>query len=357
MKKLTPKRPAICLAIVYAVISVASIGSGMGTPQFARQTKLPCSACHSHVPLLNEFGQKFYANGFRLDKSHKTYDTVPLWATFSAQGATTPGSKTVPISYDDSEIASYGAFQPEGLLYHFEFFPTTNNVAAYGIKSFGSHFAVSAGNINTMSQYDPGLDITLSTPVYLAPAPTGPNNSLQGPFSPGGSLMGVRLSGSTDSALPYGQGWQVAATVPFSNEIGNAPGFDTTEMARGVYLETFHRQGMNSIGLNSFAGEDGRHYYGAVVQQKVGSMFFEGGGGYANGFGDQTHVYSLSADWVPTFDKALAFRVDSQDGVLSFVPTASWELARHHSALRLVVESVLSRGIQPTSTFLLQLHF
>jgi hypothetical protein len=355
--KFRPKRPLILLTVGYGILTVASIGNGFGTPQFARQTKLACSACHSHIPLLNEFGQKFYANGFRLDKGHKMFDTVPVWGTFAAQSQATPGSKVYPVSTNTSELASYGSLPNEGLLYHFEFFPTTNDVTAYGIKSFGEHFAVAAGNINVMSQYDPGLDISLSTPIFLAPGLTGPNNSLQGPFSPGGTLMGVRLSSGTGSALPYGQGWQAAATVPFSNEIGNAPGFDTTDTARGVFLETFNRQGMNSYGLNSFFGQDGRHYYGGVVQQKAGQLFFEGGGAFAQGFGDQTHVYSLGADWIPTFDKALSFRADSQDGVLTFVPTASWELVRKKTALRLVVESAISRGIQPTTTFLVQLHF
>jgi len=357
MKTTGCKKSAAFLVAIYFVVSLASIGSSHGTPQFARETKLACSACHSHVPLLNEYGQKFYAKGFRLTKSHTADGTIPVWGTFAAQGSTTPGSKVLPITYDTSELASYGYIDSANLLYHLEYFPTTDQVVGFGIKPFGEHFAVSAGNINVMSQYDPGLDITLSTPVYLAPAVTAATTNPAGPFSPGGSLMGIRTSASLGGAMPYGQGWQVAATIPFSNEIGNAAAFDTNSTAHGIFTEIFDRQGMSSYGVNSFAGQDGRHYYGAVLQQKLGQFFMEGGGAYAEGFGDQTHVYSLSADWIPAFDKALAFRVDSQDGVLTFVPTASWELAKHHGALRLVVESAISRGIQPTTTFLMQLHF
>ena len=169
--------------------------------------------------------------------------------------------------------------------------------------------------------------------------------------------MGARVSASLGSALPYGQGWQMAATVPVSNDVGNSPTFGSTQSTHGVFAEVFDRQGMNSYGVNSYAGQDGRHYYGTVLQQKLGSFFLEGGGAYAQGYGGQTHVYSLGVDWLPVFDKALAFRIDSQDNILSFVPTASWELVHHQKALRLVVESALSRGIQPTTSFLVQLHF
>jgi hypothetical protein len=35
-------------------------------PSFARQTKLPCSACHTQFPELNAFGRVFKLNGFTL---------------------------------------------------------------------------------------------------------------------------------------------------------------------------------------------------------------------------------------------------------------------------------------------------
>jgi hypothetical protein len=37
-----------------------------GIPSFARQTKLPCSACHTQFPELNAFGRVFKLNGFTL---------------------------------------------------------------------------------------------------------------------------------------------------------------------------------------------------------------------------------------------------------------------------------------------------
>ena len=54
---------------IYGVVAVGSMTSARATPQFARETGMTCNNCHRHIPLLNEFGQKFYANGFRRDPS------------------------------------------------------------------------------------------------------------------------------------------------------------------------------------------------------------------------------------------------------------------------------------------------
>ena len=49
---------AIAAGFLYFGLGGASIRYALATPQFARQTRLKCSSCHAHVPLLNEFGQK-----------------------------------------------------------------------------------------------------------------------------------------------------------------------------------------------------------------------------------------------------------------------------------------------------------
>ena len=40
-------------------------------PAFARIHRLPCSACHSHVPQLNDFGRAFQLNNFRIPGQEK----------------------------------------------------------------------------------------------------------------------------------------------------------------------------------------------------------------------------------------------------------------------------------------------
>jgi len=159
--------------------------------------------------------------------------------------------------------------------------------------------------------------------------------------------------------MPYSDGWKVAASVPFSNEIPCGTGSPTLDhQADGVFLEAFRRIGMNSYGVNSFFGRDGRHYFGALAQQKLGpSIYLEGGLADITWSLGETHVYSASASWSPGWDKAIAFRVDDQDGFFKYIPTISWLLGGQKSALRLTVESTLIRNIGPTTVVAASLKF
>jgi len=48
------------------LISLVAAGTARAIPSFARQTKLPCSACHTQFPELNAFGRVFKLNGYTL---------------------------------------------------------------------------------------------------------------------------------------------------------------------------------------------------------------------------------------------------------------------------------------------------
>jgi hypothetical protein len=51
----------LLLAIVFA-----SVRPALAIPAFARKYGLPCSACHTSWPMLNNFGQTFKDNGYQL---------------------------------------------------------------------------------------------------------------------------------------------------------------------------------------------------------------------------------------------------------------------------------------------------
>jgi hypothetical protein len=49
-----------------AILMLAAAAPARAIPSFARQTKLPCSACHTQFPELNAFGRIFKLNGYTL---------------------------------------------------------------------------------------------------------------------------------------------------------------------------------------------------------------------------------------------------------------------------------------------------
>jgi len=56
---------ATTLAAVGATLALVST-EAEAIPAFARKTGMNCSACHEAWPRLNEFGQQFRDNGYRL---------------------------------------------------------------------------------------------------------------------------------------------------------------------------------------------------------------------------------------------------------------------------------------------------
>src|SRR5215831_17436178 len=70
---MSPRR----LAAVASLVALVVPASARALPAFARRFNLACGACHSAVPRLNAFGERFHENGFKPPGTM----TVPLPAT------------------------------------------------------------------------------------------------------------------------------------------------------------------------------------------------------------------------------------------------------------------------------------
>jgi hypothetical protein len=343
--------------LFFILVTILLLAQGASaTPQFARQAKLPCAACHVHGSLLNAFGNHYFANGFRVGKRKPDANTPPLWATLGFQAtANRRFGSAVPIDYGQTEIASYGYIDRTELLYHLAFQPTKEQTDIYLLQKIGDKAIFQAGEIGLLGQYIAKHDVSPSRPVNLAPAGLGDN----GPFAPGANAFAVRVVGSLTgpNAMPYADGWKVAATVPFSNEAPNAwqPDFDGSP--RGIFAEVFRRSGLTSYGANTFFGRDARQYYGLIGQHQVGKVYFEGGVAYAESRASPQRLASFSGTYVPEYHQAYAFRIDDQNGRIGFVPTVGLMIGDQMSVLRLTAEVRIAGGVAPTTTFSAQFKF
>lgn len=341
---------ATCLGLL---LGIGVVGA---TPQFARQTKLPCAACHVHGSLLNSFGNRYFANGFRIGKRKPDASTPPLWGTIGFQTRTDRSlGSAIPVDYGQTEIASYGYMDEMELLYHLAYQPTKEQTDIYLLKKIGDKATVQAGEIGLLGQYLTKHDVSPSRPVNLMPAGFGD----EGPFAPGANAFAVRVVGSLTgpNAMPYADGWKIAATVPLSTEATQAwqPDFDGSP--RGVFAEVFYRLGMSSYGINTFLGRDQRRYYGLLGQHQLSKVYFEGGIAYAESRASPQRLASLSATYVPEYHQAYAFRIDDQNGRIGYVPTFGFMIGDQMSVLRLTAEVRIVSGVAPTTTFSVQFKF
>jgi hypothetical protein len=65
------------LAVLVAAAALAASSQAFAMPSFARQYEISCAACHDAFPRLNQFGESFAANNFRLPnwREASTIDT------------------------------------------------------------------------------------------------------------------------------------------------------------------------------------------------------------------------------------------------------------------------------------------
>src|SRR5688572_16004964 len=63
------------ILLVFALTGVP-FAHAVAIPGFARRYKVSCMLCHNPVPALNDFGEQFAANGYRLAPAEVPGDTL-----------------------------------------------------------------------------------------------------------------------------------------------------------------------------------------------------------------------------------------------------------------------------------------
>jgi len=76
-------------------------------PSFARQTNLPCNACHTVFPELTPFGRMFKLGGYVMSKSGKAYEfPLPLAGMLQASHTTAKGLTSGVAPFDSANRAT-----------------------------------------------------------------------------------------------------------------------------------------------------------------------------------------------------------------------------------------------------------
>ncbi len=114
MRTSTSSRRAAGAFGAAALLLALGAPAARAIPSFARQTKLPCSACHTQFPELNEFGRVFKLNGYTLRAIESIEDSVdgrqalslnlmPI-VSIMAQASATQVSRAQPGSQNGSVL-------------------------------------------------------------------------------------------------------------------------------------------------------------------------------------------------------------------------------------------------------------
>lgn len=292
-----------------------------GTPQFARKYRVDCSSCHSAPPRLNERGLRFLASGYRFDTLEPS-STIPIAVWNTADLEWRHSADLVKGFPSRVELISAGPLGNGGITYFAEWRALSQSVGANGHLvnrsgrfedlfvraplTPGKALAVSGGQFRTLTQVDVSLRLSLSEPLVLSssvpgkPASDARLTALRA-FSASGRQPAVRAEYQlTRSSSAAADGWFVAATLPLTGELTipftDAASFEFEARPKGVFLESYHRAGLTTVGGHAFLGNDRRLFTGVVTHDIAQRLALFGGVGAFHAVGVTDTRFSLGGE-------------------------------------------------------------
>lgn len=272
------------LLLTLAVFSAAATES-QAIPYYARRTGLSCVDCHVAPPKLNTFGEAFLGRGYRLaaERDRKLFSAVPIsvWITGRYEERS---DQDLSKSYMPKvELVSGGPIRELPLSYFIEWRVVSLDMRNDGsLRDRGGRFedallnweiadshTLRIGQFRSLNQYDVSLRLSVSEPVIFSTALPGEISSdpritgLRG-FSPAGRSPGIAYSIQSLKGTSPADGLFHIVNVPFVGELSVPLGsearreasFELEGPAKGVFLETFYRRGLNSIGAHAYLDND-----------------------------------------------------------------------------------------------------
>lgn len=119
MRKFTITLTATLISI-FVLLNMVHDASAV--PTFARKHNMPCSACHTAFPKLNDFGKQFRENGYRMPGDQGTYiyqESVPLSASINvaweSESEEEGGAKNNrnSIDFEEARLFAGGTLAPK----------------------------------------------------------------------------------------------------------------------------------------------------------------------------------------------------------------------------------------------------
>lgn len=330
-------------AVGCALAAVALSFNVEAIPYYARQTGMSCVDCHIVGPKLGSMGEDFLSRGYRLagGRSSAAMASVPVsvWVTGRYEDRST--GELSKFYVPKVELISGGPIGSLPLSYFIEWRVVSLDTRGDGsLRDRGGRFedafvnwqlddrhGIQIGQFRALNQYDVSLRLSVSEPaIFSAGLPGDPISnpritSLRS-FSPSGRSPGIAYSlqsvqGPADSdglfhfvTLPFvGE-----LSVPLSDEARREASFELHGPPKGVFLETFYRRNLNSIGAHAFFGDD-RWLVTGVGRGNWAEFYATGAVGIEDAKGRSSRLrYSLELEYLPTwFDRirpGLGFRVE-----------------------------------------------
>lgn len=308
------------------------------TPQFARTYRVACSFCHASPPRLNERGLRFLAAGYRLDVGERSM-TIPVavWNTVDLEAR--HSADLVKGFPSRVEIISAGPIGRTRAAYFIEWRALSQGIGGNrrlldrsgrfedlvvrAPLTSGNALAIAVGQFRAVTQVDVSQRLSLSEPLVFSAGVPGRRatsarlSSLRG-FSASGRQPGLRLEYQRSPAGSPADGWFAAATLPLTGEITipltDAASFELEGRPKGVFLETYRRSGLSSVGAHVFVGDGRRRLVTGVATHDLGRLVLLAGIGAFHAAGVTDARLSLGGEATISSRLVGGLRIDHRTG-------------------------------------------
>jgi hypothetical protein len=281
--RIAQARQPLLLLFVLLLAPVAA----EATPQFARRYERSCGSCHSLPPALNERGLAFQASGYQLPgpqqaEPRERAHLLPMAAWLTARFEDQAGG-AADLFLPKVELISGGRFG-QSWSYFAEWRPVSLSLRADGSlqdrggrfedlfveRALGDRHAVRVGQFRSLNQVDVSLRLSASEPLLFnhgLPTGTRADPRLAGldRFSPAARSPAVGYSLRSLPGASASDGLFTFVTLPFVGELSiplspaasRDASFELHGPPKGVYLESFYRRGLSSLGGHVFVADEG----------------------------------------------------------------------------------------------------
>ncbi|MGH7945601.1 MAG: hypothetical protein ACREH8_07675 [Opitutaceae bacterium] len=291
--------PRSYFAWMLAAVGCALPADSLAIPLYARSTAASCIDCHSLPPKLNARGEAFLARGYRraTESGREAAFPVSLWVTGRREERSANNLQDVFLP--KVELLSGGPIGKLPLSYFAEWRVVSLELQNNGTLrdrsgrfedvilnwEFNDRHALRMGQFRALNQYDVSLRLSVSEPAVFSTAlpgdVAGGNSRITGlrGFAPSGRSPGFAYTFKSIAGPSASDGLFHTATLPFVGEL-SAPlsskarreaSFELEGPVKGVFLETFYRRGLNSIGAHAFL-DNGRRIVTGVARFRRGDF-------------------------------------------------------------------------------------
>ncbi len=336
------RHPRLCLVAAVVVGLFATVQEVQAIPYFARRHNLRCTTCHLLPPKLNASGEAFFARGYRLppELERPITSTVPFAAWISGRYEKNFSKDFSEGFLNKVELISGGPIGDLPLSYFVEWRLGSQQTRGDGsLRDRSGRFedifvnveidkrnTFTIGQYRALNQLDVSRRLSLSEPALFStslPGRKARNKRIQSlrAFSPSGRSPGFTYQLQSMLGERTSDGLFHFVTVPFAGEISlpltpeaqDEASFELEGRPKGVFLETFYRQGLNSVGAHAFVDSDRWLLQGAGTLNYK-DFYATGGVGVDRRDGSSRVRYSIEGEYIATFwdafRPALGFRVE-----------------------------------------------